>query len=93
MVDFAISESRVICGGSNEGFTGELGKTARGDAARKERQRELKEKLVEVRIPAVLLLSPAFSLPKIRVPVNLNRAAGRFCWTALMTGFQGPLNT
>lgn len=83
----------MTCGGSNEGFACKPGETARRDAPRQERQRELKEKLLQVRIPAVLLSWPSFSSSEIRVAVSRIRAAGQFRLKALVTGFQGPLNT
>lgn len=83
----------MTCGGSNEGLACKSGEAARRDAPREECQRELKEKLLQIRIRAVLLPWPVFSLSEIRVAVSRTRGSGQFRWKALVTGFQDPLNT
>lgn len=71
MINLAVSEARMICGGANEALARELGKATRGYAARKECQRELKEELAQVRMPTALLLLIRSSLPKVRPAGNL----------------------
>lgn len=93
MVDFAILQTRVTRGGSNEGFARKAAETARCEATRKKGQREFKEKLLEVCVPAALLFWPPSSLPTIRIAMSPIWAGGQFRWNALVTGFQDPLNT
>jgi hypothetical protein len=63
MIEFPVSQPRLTGGGSNERFTCQSRETGRCDTARKEDERELKEKLLQISVPAVFLSRPAFSAP------------------------------
>jgi hypothetical protein len=63
MIEFPVSQPCLTGGGSNERFTCQSRETGRRDTARKEDQRELKEKLPQISVSAVFLSRPTYFGP------------------------------
>lgn len=93
MIEFPISEPRLTGSGPNERLTCQFGETGRCDPARKKDQREFKEKLLQVSVPAVFLSQPTFSAPKTRVTMSRVGGARQFRWSGFVARFQSWLNT